>query len=69
MPAIWAEVLAQRDKIQAIIAKELEDVTHEDCAALGAAARRVDELTARHPLDGADAARADRGQAARDRRR
>jgi hypothetical protein len=32
--------------MQDLMAKPLEEVTHEDCAALGAAARRVDELTA-----------------------
>lgn len=45
MSAIWPEVLAQRDKMQDLMAKPLEEVTHEDCLALGAAARRVDELT------------------------
>jgi hypothetical protein len=46
MSAIWPEVLAQRDKMQDLMAKPLEEVRHEDCAALGSAARRVDELTA-----------------------
>jgi hypothetical protein len=45
LSAIWPEVLAQRDTMQDILGKELEDVTHDDCSALGAAARRVDELT------------------------
>jgi len=45
MSAIWPEVLVQRDKMQELFAKPLEEVTHEDCAVLGAAARRVDELT------------------------
>ena len=43
--AIWADVLGQRDTIHSIFTKDLESVTHEDCAALGASARRVDELT------------------------
>ena len=45
MSSIWPEVLAQRDKMQDLMAKPIEEVTHDDCAALGAAARRVDELT------------------------
>jgi hypothetical protein len=42
--AIWADVLTQRDVIHLIFVKDLEDVTHEDCSAVGAAARRLDEL-------------------------
>ena len=45
LSAIWPEVLAQRDTMQALLDKPLEEVTHEDCSALGAAARKVDELT------------------------
>ena len=45
LSAIWPEVLAQRDAMQALFAKPLEEVTHDDCSALGAAARKVDELT------------------------
>lgn len=42
--AIWADVLTQRDQIHLIFVENLEDVTHEDCAALGASARSIDEL-------------------------
>lgn len=42
---VWADVLAQRDIMQTLMGKALEEVTHEDCAALGAAARRIDQLT------------------------
>ena len=42
---IWPEVLKQRDAIHAIFMKPLEDVTHQDCADLGAAARQIDALT------------------------
>jgi hypothetical protein len=45
LSAIWPEVLAQRDTMQALMLKPLEEVTHADCTALGAAARKVDELT------------------------
>ena len=45
MSAIWPEVLAERDKMQDLMNKPLEEITHDDCTALGAAARRVDELT------------------------
>jgi hypothetical protein len=41
---IWADVLGQRDAIHLVFMKELEDVTHEDCAAVGASARRLDDL-------------------------
>ena len=44
LSAIWPEVLAQRDAIQTLMNKPLEEVTHEDCSALGVAARKVDEL-------------------------
>jgi hypothetical protein len=45
LSAIWPEILAQRDAMQTLMTKPLEEVTHEDCSALGAAARKVDELT------------------------
>ena len=41
---IWAEALAQRDAMHIVFMKDLEDVTHEDCAAVGASARRLDDL-------------------------
>jgi hypothetical protein len=41
---IWADVLAERDKIHEAFVKELEAVTHEDCAAVGASAQRLDAL-------------------------
>ena len=44
LSAIWPDVLAQRDTIQTLLAKPLEEVTHDDCRALGAAARSVEEL-------------------------
>jgi len=37
-------VLNQRDAIHAIMVKELEAVTHQDCADLGADGRQVDAL-------------------------
>jgi hypothetical protein len=43
--AIWADVLTQRDVLHILFIKPLEDVTHEDCAAAGAAARKLDQLT------------------------
>jgi hypothetical protein len=45
LSVIWPEVLAQRDILQDMFAKPLEEVTHEDCAAVGAAARRIDALS------------------------
>ena len=45
LSAVWPEVLAQRDTMQTLMNKPLEEVTHEDCSALGAAARKVDDLT------------------------
>jgi hypothetical protein len=42
---IWAEVLGERDTIHLIFIKEIEEVNHQDCADLGAAARRIDDLT------------------------
>lgn len=45
MSAIWPDMLAQRDAIQKLLHKPIEEVGHEDCSALGAAARKVDELT------------------------
>jgi hypothetical protein len=42
--AVWADVLAQRDAIHGIMVKELEAVTHQDCADLGADARKLDGL-------------------------
>lgn len=44
LAAIWADVLTQRDVMHLLFIKPLEDVTHEDCAALGASARRLDQL-------------------------
>jgi hypothetical protein len=45
LAAIWADVITQRDVMHQIFVKKIEDVTHEDCAQLGAAARRLDALT------------------------
>ncbi|MFI5315999.1 MAG: hypothetical protein ACHQ6T_09865 [Myxococcota bacterium] len=45
LAAIWSDILAQRDAMHAIFTKDLELVTHEDCASVSAAARRIDELT------------------------
>jgi len=45
LSAVWPELLAQRDAIQALMNKPLEEVTHEDCSALGASARKVNDLT------------------------
>jgi hypothetical protein len=44
LAAIWADVLTQRDVIHQIFVEDLEAVTHQDCADLGAAARRLDDL-------------------------
>lgn len=41
---IWVDALTQRDAIHLVFMKELEEITHEDCAAVGASARRLDEL-------------------------
>jgi hypothetical protein len=41
---IWVDVLVQRDVIHLVFMKELEVVSHEDCAEVGAAARRMDDL-------------------------
>jgi len=43
--AIWSDMLAQRDAIQKLLHRPIEEVTHEDCSALGAAARQIDKLT------------------------
>ncbi|HTO70306.1 MAG TPA: hypothetical protein VMR31_10635 [Myxococcota bacterium] len=55
LSAIWPEVLAQRDIMHEIMLKPLEDVTHEDCAKVGAASRQlgalVKELTITVSLD------------------
>jgi hypothetical protein len=45
LAAIWTDMLAQRDAMHLLFVKDLELVTHEDCAAVGASARRMDELT------------------------
>jgi len=45
MSAIWPDILAQRDVIQKLLHAPIESVTHADCSALGAGARKVDELT------------------------
>jgi hypothetical protein len=42
---VWKEILAQRDLIHGVFMKPLEEVTHQDCADLGAAARQIDALT------------------------
>jgi hypothetical protein len=42
---IWKDILAQRDTIHGLFMKPLEEVTHQDCADLGAAARQIDALT------------------------
>ncbi|HXZ85732.1 MAG TPA: hypothetical protein VEI82_09600 [Myxococcota bacterium] len=42
--AVWTDILAQRDAIHAIMAKDLEDVTHDDCAQLGADSRKLEDL-------------------------
>jgi hypothetical protein len=41
---LWARVLTQRDQMHIAFMKPIEDVTHEDCASVGAAGRRMDEL-------------------------
>jgi len=45
LSAIWSDMLAQRDAIQKLLHRPIEEVTHEDCSALGAAARQIDQLT------------------------
>ncbi|HTO07008.1 MAG TPA: hypothetical protein VMR86_08090 [Myxococcota bacterium] len=42
---IWPDILEQRDVIHAGFAKPLEEVTHQDCADVDAAARKIDALT------------------------
>jgi hypothetical protein len=42
--AVWSDILAQRDAMHALMTKELEDVTHEDCAQLGADSRKIESL-------------------------
>jgi hypothetical protein len=42
--AVWADVLAQRDALHQIMTKPLEDVTHADCAQVGADARQLEAL-------------------------
>jgi hypothetical protein len=44
LAAIWADILTQRDQIHMVFMEDLEDVTHDDCARVGAAARRIDDL-------------------------
>jgi hypothetical protein len=41
---VWADILAQRDAMHVLMTKELEDVTHEDCAQLGADSRKIEDL-------------------------
>ena len=43
LPAIWADVLVQRDHVQAATSKGT-DMWHEDCAAVSAATAKLDEL-------------------------
>lgn len=43
LPVIWAEVLIERDRIQAATAKGY-DMWHDDCATVAAAASRLDTL-------------------------
>ena len=45
LPKIWGEILDQRDAIHRVFMIELEDVTHQDCADLSAAARQMNALT------------------------
>jgi hypothetical protein len=45
VPVIWSEILAERDVIQAAVAKKHE-MWHEDCAAVAKAATRLETLTA-----------------------
>lgn len=45
MSVIWPDMLAQRDIIQKLLHKPIEEVNHADCSELGAAARKVDDLT------------------------
>jgi len=45
LPKIWGEILDQRDAIHRVFMIELEDVSHQDCADLSAAARHLDALT------------------------
>ncbi|HTO55038.1 MAG TPA: hypothetical protein VMR50_16770 [Myxococcota bacterium] len=42
--AIWGDVLGQRNNIHLGFVKELEEVTHKDCADVGASAHRLDDL-------------------------
>jgi len=44
MAAIWADILTQRDAIHMIFVEDLEEVSHADCDAVGASARRIDAL-------------------------
>ncbi len=43
MPAIWADILTQRDLMQAAVSKGT-DMWHEDCAQVSAAAAEIDKL-------------------------
>lgn len=45
LPVIWSEILAERDMIQAAVAKKHE-MWHEDCAAVSKASDRFEALTA-----------------------
>lgn len=60
LSAIWTDVLAQRDAIQTLMNKPLEDVTHEDCSALGDAARKLDGYM--NELRGAVAAKSEKDE-------
>jgi hypothetical protein len=42
--AVWADILGQRDAMHELMTKALEDVTHEDCAQVGAGARQLESL-------------------------
>ncbi len=42
--AVWADMLTQRDQIHLIFIKDMEQVTHQDCRDMGAAAARMTEL-------------------------
>ena len=42
--AVWADMLTERDQIHLVFIKDLEEVTHQDCRDMGAAAGRMNEL-------------------------
>lgn len=44
LPEIWADTLKQRDLMQVAVSKGMENMWHEECAAIAAVAVKLDEL-------------------------